>query len=290
MIFSMTGYGKSVVERNGITVEVEVKTVNSRFLDLSLRLPRSLSSRELEIREMIRKKIKRGKVILNVFINRDDVAENLNLDLNLLDGVLEVLNSIKERADLKQEITLDHILSFQSLFQNEKPEEDEEEFELTKEALENALEDLKKMRLAEGESLSKDLMQRVDNVEKHLQEIENLAQDSVKEYFEKLVERATKLFAELQNDEEKLNSELALLAEKSDITEECVRLHSHIKMFRQTINDGDGAGRRLNFILQEMNREANTINSKTVSTEIVKLGIQIKEELEKIREQIQNVE
>ncbi len=290
MILSMTGYGKSVVERNGISVEVEIKTLNSRFLDLSVRLPRSLSSKELKIRDIIRSKIKRGKVILNVFVNKDSIPENFNIEPGTLDGILNMLEQIRERAKIKEDITLDNILAFQSLFENEELVEDEEEFEITKEALDNAIRDLIAMREEEGKSLGKDLLERISQIESLLSKIEESEEATITEHFNKLVERAKKLFEDLQNDTERLNTELALLTEKSDITEECVRLRSHIKMFRETLNNEKEAGKRLNFILQEMNREVNTINSKTVSTEIVQTGIKLKEELEKIREQIQNVE
>lgn len=290
MILSMTGYGKSVVEKDGFSIEAEIKTLNSRFLDLSVRLPRSLSSKELEIREAVRKKIKRGKVVLNIFVNKLNAAEELNIDWQALDGVVKTLEKIKEKAAPDDGISLENILAFQSYFQNDKPEEDEKEFEITMEALENAVADLIDMRKREGKTLEKDLLGRIKNIEERLTEVERLDKIAIQEHFAKLIERAKNLYADFANDPERLNSELALLTEKSDITEECVRLRSHIKMFRETLNDDNEAGRRLNFILQEMNREANTINSKTVSTEIVQIGIGIKEELEKIREQIQNVE
>ena len=290
MILSMTGYGKSVVEKDGFSIEAEIKTLNSRFLDLSVRLPRSLSSKELEIREVVRKKIKRGKVVLNIFVNKLNAAEELNIDWQALDGVVKTLEKIKEKAAPDDGISLENILAFQSYFQNDKPEEDEKEFEITMEALENAVADLIDMRKREGKTLEKDLLGRIKNIEERLTEVERLDKIAIQEHFAKLIERAENLYADFANDPERLNSELALLTEKSDITEECVRLRSHIKMFRETLNDDNEAGRRLNFILQEMNREANTINSKTVSTEIVQIGIGIKEELEKIREQIQNVE
>lgn len=290
MILSMTGYGKSVVEKDGFSIEAEIKTLNSRFLDLSVRLPRSLSSKELEIREAVRRKIKRGKVVLNIFVNKLNAAEELNIDWQALNGVVKTLEKIKEKAAPDAGISLENILAFQSYFQNDKPEEDEKEFEITMEALENAVADLIDMRKREGKTLEKDLLGRIKNIEERLTEVERLDKIAIQEHFAKLIERAKNLYADFANDPERLNSELALLTEKSDITEECVRLRSHIQMFRETLNDDNEAGRRLNFILQEMNREANTINSKTVSTEIVQIGIGIKEELEKIREQIQNVE
>ena len=146
------------------------------------------------------------------------------------------------------------------------------------------------MRDAEGTELEKDLRKRIELIEAALTKIENRSQQSVKEYFDKVVERAKSLVSEFTNNQDRLNMELALLAERSDVTEESVRLRSHVKMFLETLQKSEDAGRRLNFILQEMNREANTINSKSVSSEISHNGIIIKEEIEKIREQIQNIE
>ena len=165
-----------------------------------------------------------------------------------------------------------------------------EEFGLVVEAIDSAIDNLNTMREAEGRELEKDLWKRVQIIEDALNKIENVSDESVKTYFEKIKEKAKQLVAELSNNHDRLNMELALIAERADVTEECVRLRSHIKMFIDTVAKSEDAGRKLNFIVQEMNREANTINSKSVSSEISHNGISIKEEIEKIREQIQNIE
>ena len=165
-----------------------------------------------------------------------------------------------------------------------------EEFEIVIEAIDSAVNELNKMREAEGKELEKDLRKRVLIIDEALSKIENSSEESIKNYFEKIKEKAKQLVADLSNNQDRLNMELALIAERADVTEECVRLRSHIKMFLDTISKSEDAGRKLNFIVQEMNREANTINSKSVSSEISHNGISIKEEIEKIREQIQNIE
>jgi uncharacterized protein (TIGR00255 family) len=255
-----------------------------------VRLPRSLSSKELEIRDIVRSKIKRGKVILNIFIDRQVSPDTLNFNMEAVGVVADLLKEMKAKAQIDKDITLQDILSFSDFLKQDKTEENPLEYELTRQALDVALQDLIRMRLKEGEELKKDLLKRVATVEEYLNKIEKLRQESVVDYFAKLKERTEKLFSDYKFDEDRLATELALLTEKADITEECVRLKSHIKMFLDVLQNGKEAGRKLNFILQEMNRETNTINSKTVSTEISQIGIGIKEELEKLREQIQNVE
>lgn len=291
MIYSMTGFGKATSEENGRIVEIEVKSLNSRHLDLSVRMPKDFYSKELEIREIIRKKIKRGKVSVFVNITRNaESFENFNLDENALVYVSKLLKKISEVSGIRKEIDLKDVLEFQSMFLTENISGENSEFELLKKTLDIALDELVEMRISEGSALKAELEKRLEIIEDRLSEIEEKAKSSVKEYFDILIERAKQLYDKLLNSEERLYAELALMTERMDITEECVRLRSHIDMFRSTLNDNSEAGRRLNFIVQEMNREVNTINSKTVSTEISQLGILIKEEIEKIREQIQNIE
>ncbi len=291
MIYSMTGFGKASLEENGRTVEIEVRSLNSRHLDLSIRLPKDFYSKELEVREIVRKNLTRGKV--SVFVNFSRNGEefsNFDLDETGLKAVSSLLKKMKEIAGIDSPITISELLEFQTMFLNENSEGEEAEFELIKKALQMALDDLLEMRKTEGKNLETELNSRLNIIEENLVKIEKTKNASVKEYFNAIVERASQLFDKLSKDEDRLYTELALLAEKADITEECVRLRSHIDMFRQTLKGNSEAGRRLNFIVQEMNREINTINSKTVSTEISQLGILIKEEIEKIREQIQNIE
>ncbi len=291
MISSMTGFGKGTATVGNLVAEAEIKSFNSRFLDFSIRIPRKIANREFEIRNLIKKEIKRGKLNLTVQIKREGVDEDfVSISPSDLNNTLGLIRQIKDTAKIKDEITLTHILSFQNSFLNEEENDSEDEFKVASEAIVLAIAELKKMRLEEGHELSEDLRLRVSNIETTALKIEKYSRESVSEYFKKLRERAKQLTEDIVEYEDRLNAELALLAEKYDVTEEFVRLKSHIKLFLDTINNSDEAGRRLNFITQEMNREVNTINSKTVSSEIAHDGIYLKEEIEKIREQIQNIE
>lgn len=291
MITSMTGYGKCLIKNGELSVEVEIKSLNNRYLDLSLRLPRFLSAKELEIREKVKNRIKRGKVYLSVVVRKGEVEEKFNdVDPAAVKFAVKILKDIRKTAGLKDKIKLSDILQFQNLFFKEEDEEAGQEMTLIENAIDGAVDEMNKMRVAEGSELEKDIRKRIGFIEEALIQIERLKEEDLKTYFEKLKERAKQLVADLTDNEQRLMTELALLSERYDVTEECVRLRSHIKIFLETLNSTDDIGRRLNFILQEMNREANTINSKSVSSVISHAGISIKEEIEKIREQIQNIE
>jgi uncharacterized protein (TIGR00255 family) len=291
MIQSMTGYGKASGNSNNSVFEVEIKSVNSRFLDVSVRLPKTLLSNEIALRNLIKQKINRGKVSLNINLTKDGVDSGIqNIDRKNLSSAIDILNTIREEAKINVDIQLSDLLSFPYLFVSDSSELSESEFELIKKALFEAIEKLKKMRFAEGQELIKDLKKRIEKVSILNSEISTLGRSSIESYFSKLKERAAKLFEGLASNTDRLNLELALLVEKYDITEESVRLESHLKQFLDTLKNGNEAGKKLNFIVQEMNREANTISNKSVSLDITNKGLLIKEEIEKIREQIQNIE
>jgi len=291
MIESMTGYGISSLLMNRFTIEAEIKSINSRFLDISLRLPRSLNDKEIEIRNLIKQNINRGKVTLNVYLKKDGVENGIpSYDENTLKGIASLLRKIKADSELKEEIQLADILSFYSVLFNDSSEYSDEEYELTKSVVLDAIKKLKIMRVEEGEQLINDLLNRVNKIEKLVDEIEVLGRESVVNYFQKLKDRAKELVENLSDYSDRLAVELALLSEKYDITEETVRLKSHINQFKQTLKSDFEVGKKLNFVVQEMNREANTINNKSVSLEVSNRGLIIKEELEKIREQVQNIE
>ncbi|MBI1938501.1 MAG: YicC family protein [Ignavibacteriales bacterium] len=291
MISSMTGYGKGLVNESDITVEVEIKSLNNRFLDLSLRLPKFLSAREFEVRERVRNKVKRGKIYLSVAIRKGELEDRFNeVDPSAVKAAMKVLKDIRKAAGLKNKITMNDVLAFQNMFFKEDDEKAGEDMVLVEKAIDLAIEEMNKMRAAEGKELEKDIRKRISLIETAAAQIESMKEESIKNYFEKFKEKAKQLVADLTDNETRLTTELALLSERYDVTEECVRLRSHIKMFLNTLDNSDDAGRRLNFILQEMNREANTINSKSISSDISHHGIFIKEEIEKIREQIQNIE
>lgn len=291
MISSMTGYGKGLAQEGDLSVEVEIKSLNNRYLDLSLRLPRFLSAKELEIREKVKNKIKRGKVYLSITVRRGELEEKFSeVDSDAVKYAVKVLKDIRKSAGLKDKLKLTDVLQFQNMFFKEDDKQAGEEMPLVEKAIDIAVDAMNNMRETEGKELEKDIRKRLNLIKEALVEIENRKGEDLKTYFEKLKERAAQLISELADNEQRLMTELALLSERYDVTEECVRLRSHLKMFADALDKADDVGRKLNFILQEMNREANTINSKSVSSEISHAGISIKEEIEKIREQIQNIE
>ena len=291
MIYSMTGYGKGLAESPKIKVEVETKSVNSRYLDIILKTPSSLINKEYEIREQIKSKISRGKLTVLIQIKSNNSAEEIiSVNNDKLKGYLSLIKQLKKTAKINEKIKLEHLLYNKELFEGNDLDLSEEEFEVIKKAINAALDALLKMKLNEGKELVKDLRKRIEIIEKKLAEIEAETLTSVKEYYQKLKDKVKLIVDDAKFDNDRLELELAIIADKADITEECVRLKSHIKFFSESIEKDDEPGRKLNFLCQEMNRETNTISSKTISTSITHNTVLIKEEIEKIREQIQNIE
>lgn len=291
MILSMTGYGKGIVESGNYTIEAEIKSLNSRYFELSIRLPRNIAYREFEIREKVKKRISRGKVFFSVSINSDSALNSkFQLSKEGLKESVAILKEIKKQTKIKDKISLERILTLKELFLKSEENGSDDNFELVEKALNLAIDEFEKMKKQEGKELEKDLRKRLILIKNSVTDVENRNPDAIKAYFDKLKQKARDLTSDLIDNPDRLNMELALLSEKYDVTEECVRLRSHLKLFEDALDNADEPGRKLNFISQEINREANTINSKSVTSEISHLGIQIKEELEKIREQIQNIE
>ncbi len=291
MVYSMTGFGKASTLEDELTVNVEVKSLNSRFLDLSVKTPRILSDKELEFRNIVKKKVNRGKVLLTVYIERSGSNNNIaKVEEDKLISLIQTLNQVKDKAGISEEISMENILNFQDVIFADTFDDNSKEFEASCKAIELALDNLNKMRADEGKALVEDLKQRVRLIEERIRKIETTQRDVVTEHHDKLITRAKELLTDLDQYDDRLKLELALLAEKYDVAEECTRLKSHADQFNNALSDGKEVGRRLNFLTQEMNREANTINSKSISSDITYLGIGIKEELERIREQIQNIE
>jgi len=287
----MTGYGKGYVEENDLSAEAEIKSLNNRYLDLSLRLPKFLAAKEFEIREKVKTRIKRGKIYLAVTVRRGEFEEKFNeVDPASVKLAMKVLKDIRKASGLKNKISFSDLMVFQNLFFKEDEEQAGAEMPLVEKAIDIAIDDMNRMREAEGRELEKDVRKRIKHIEEVVTKIERIKQESLENYFARFKEKANQLVSDLIDNEQRLITELAILSERYDVTEECVRLRSHLKMFIDTLDKSDDAGRRLNFILQEMNREANTINSKALASDISHSGIYIKEEIEKIREQIQNIE
>lgn len=293
MIISMTGFGRGEATGEGISAIVEVKSVNNRFLEVSPRMPRDYSGFEGELREVIRKELVRGKVNVNVTVIRSDGSgTGLAVDVERAAAYKELLNDIRKAAKIKEVVSLSHILAFRDeLFNRESDEETQRrEWTVIVEAVREALRNLSEMRKKEGKELAQDMLNRVDAIDKKVNSIENHSREQVPQERKRLRERIARLFENEEIDEHRLEMEIVLLADKLDVTEECVRWRSHSKFFREAVRDKEAAGRRLNFLLQEMLREINTMGSKSNDTQIVRLVVEAKEELEKIREQVQNIE
>lgn len=292
MIASMTGYGRGEASGRGITVAVELRSVNSRFLEVTTRLPRSLSLRENEIKEHIRKKITRGKINLLATVEHGNNG-NLPLKINVsaAKAYYRLLNELRKSVRLKENVKLDHLLRFSEVIEAQEIENtDEQEWGILMKALDAALADFTRMRLGEGAELRKDFHVRIGLLEQTLDRIERLSKQQIPVERERLRERIKLILDNDHVDEGRLEMELALMADRLDVTEECVRFRSHNKFFVEAMENDEAAGRKLNFLVQEMNREANTIGSKSSASEIAHLVVAVKEELEKIREQLQNVE
>jgi len=291
MAYSMTGYGKGIAENKSLIVEAEVKSVNSRYLDIALKLSSFLMNKEYELRELIKSKIKRGKISVLITIKKNgNSVNNVSINKENLKNYLSSIKEIKKTAKINEKIKLEHLLINKEFFESGDSELYEKEFALIKKAITSALNNLIKMKKNEGKELAKDLIKRIQIIEEKLDEIEKGSGDSVNEYFNKLKEKVKLLLEDVNIDEDRLKMELAIIADKAEITEECVRLRSHIKFFMDSLEKDEEPGRKLNFLCQEMNRETNTISSKTISTSITHSTVLIKEEIEKIREQIQNIE
>ncbi|MDZ7626126.1 MAG: YicC/YloC family endoribonuclease [Ignavibacteriaceae bacterium] len=291
MIYSMTGYGKGSIAKNKTSAEVEVKSVNSRFFEVSLKLPSILFPYDYEIREFIKTKLQRGKVSVVIHFKKDGVENGfITIDENKLSNHLSLIKKIKKAASIKDEIKLEHLLSSKEIFTSQDAELSKAEFDIVKSALNKALDKLILMKKKEGAELSRDLSARIENILSNVTIIETEFRKSINEYHNKLKQRIQELTGNVEVNEDRLNLELALIADRADITEECVRLRSHLKFFKETLKNEKEPGKKLNFLCQEMNRETNTISSKSISTSIIHSSVLMKEEIEKIREQIQNIE
>lgn len=295
MLESMTGFGSAECVRDGVHVFAEVRSVNNRFAEISIKLPRQFSSYELEARDQVRSCLQRGKVSVFVQIKQDEEKQiPVTVNREKTRAVRELLDIIRDEADIKSPPGLDHILRFSEVFDSDNTllEKTEQIWPLVKETLHQAIEGMKKMRLQEGEELARDCMERIASINTALDEVQVLSQDNLAVVRQRLAEKITVLAGnDVAYSKERLEMEIVLLSDKLDITEECTRFASHNKFFiDEMMNSENGSGRKLNFLLQEQLREANTIASKSQNADISQIIVHVKEELEKIREQLQNIE
>ncbi|MEX1211472.1 MAG: YicC/YloC family endoribonuclease [Balneolaceae bacterium] len=293
MIRSMTGFGRGHAQTNRVEVTVEIKTLNSRYLDLTVRMPNAFSDKENLFKAIIQPYLDRGKVTLSVNVDRSR-SENGSLSVRpeKIKAYGKLLEEARQLSGISQPVTIRDLLQFGDLFQreNEDPEILEETWALIEQASIEALVALRTMREKEGAELGSELRSQIDEIETHLGRITDLTSDRAPELLEQYRERISRLVEDDKIDADRLEMEVAILIDKMDIQEEIIRLQSHVKYFREALEQDQAIGRRLNFLSQEINRELNTIGSKANHPEISHRVVHAKENLEQIREQVQNVE
>lgn len=293
MIISMTGFGRGEASENGIRVTVEIKTLNSRYLDISTRLPQTINDKELILKELIQQKVKRGKVNMLVYVDKTETGQpDITFSPEMVKSYGNMLEQLKSVANITEPILLNDIMNFEDIFV--KQPEDEATIKktwlLTKKASEKALKMVVRMRQREGGQLKNELKSLIDGVAGQLDDVIHLSQERAPQAMQRMKERLSNLLDDDNIDPERLEQEIAILVDKMDIQEEVIRLKSHLKFFHEALESDDSVGRRLNFLSQEINRELNTIGSKANDSEISHLVVYAKEKLEQIREQVQNIE
>lgn len=289
----MTGFGHGQFSSENFSVAVEIKTVNNRFLDVNLRLPNELQALEAQLKRLITSRLSRGRI--DVYVNTEqtgDIAYELNRPL--ISGYLAALEEMRAEFSLSGEPDLNVIARLPNVLQTKKEEVSDNSSQAVEKACLAALDELEAMRTVEGETLKIELNQRINQIENYLPTVESESASVAEEYSQRLTKRIENLLkksdAQIDLDQARLAQEVAYLADKSDISEEISRLKSHLEQYRAIMNETAEVGKKLDFLTQELNREVNTIASKTNNMTVKESALAMKAEIEKIREQIQNVE
>lgn len=292
MVKSMTGYGRHESVLHGRTLVIELKSVNNRYLDCNVRLPRVYICAEDGVQRRVKAAISRGKVDVYVNIeNNTEEAVSVTLNQPVAAGYMEALRTMADTFGLESNVSIDLLAKFPDVFKVDKVPEDLEELTADIHAVtEEALRDFDAMRSREGEKLEADLLGRLVTLENFTHQVEQRSPQTVADYRAQLTAKLQEVLADRQLDESRVLTEAAIFADKVAVDEETVRLHSHIAQFREMLAGGSPIGRKLDFLIQEMNRETNTIGSKCNNLEISTIVVNMKAEIEKIREQVQNIE
>lgn len=290
MVISMTGYGRATSENDFIKVLVEIKTVNHRFCEYHIRMPRQLMFLEDKIKKKANEYIRRGRGEIFITIEGEGfVNKRLKLDWGMADQFFELMDQVKDKYNIQSEVTLQDFLQLESIISEEETMENDEIEGMIISALTGALENVKVMRVLEGNELANDLQEQLNKLQKIAENVKQYAPSVVSSYKERLTQKLTELTDGLM-DESRLVTEAAIFADKCDINEELTRLESHCLQFSETLKQHEPIGRKLDFLVQEMNREVNTIGSKGNDSFITKEVVEMKSLLEKMKEQVQNIE
>ena len=292
MIRSMTGYGRALEVIDSMSITAEIKSVNHRYFEFSSRTPRTYGFLDEKLKSYVQSKVSRGKIECYIFIESLE-AEDCTVEINhsLASGYIKALSELSERYGLENDTTVTSVAKYHDIFSIHKEEADEERiWQAVKTVLDKAILSFVSMREAEGEKLKNDILSRCDTILEKVAFIEERSPETVKEYNEKLLERMKNVLGDVHVDEQRLLTEAAIYADKIAVAEETVRLRSHISQMHEFMKSEAAIGKKMDFLIQEFNREANTIGSKAQDVEIAKRVIDIKAEIEKIREQVQNIE
>lgn len=291
MIKSMTGYGRANVSKNEREYQIEIKSVNHRYLDVSVKMPRQLSYLEETIKKEISSKVKRGKIdVFVTFENNSAEGKEIKINTELAKAYIDELKKLAEKENILADIQVTDISKYPDVLNIQNSQDDETIKEEVIETIKNATENLVQMREVEGTKISEDLTERLDKIQLKINEISKLSTGLIEEYVVKLEERIKEILKNQEVDKSRLAQEVVIYADKCSIEEEVTRLNSHISQFKALLNSNETIGKKLDFIVQEMNRETNTIGSKANKLEITNGVIDIKTEIENIREQVQNIE
>lgn len=292
MIKSMTGFGRSEISEGQRKISVEMKSVNHRYLEAGIKMPKKLNVFEARIRDVLKQYANRGKI--DIFISYEDLTENkimLKYNSDIAAEYMDIFNKMAEQFDIKNDVTIAGLSRYPEVITMEDiPVDEDELWHFIEKAVRQACEQFVNARITEGENLKKDLLDKLDNMAEVVAFIENRSPKIMKEYRNKLENKVAELLNDTTIDENRIATEVIIYADKICVDEETVRLKSHIDHAKKCLSEDGGIGRKLDFIAQEMNREANTILSKANDIEISNKAIELKTEIEKVREQIQNIE
>lgn len=291
MIKSMTGYGRGNISKNEREYQIEIKSVNHRYLDISVKMPRQLSYLEDAVKKEISSRVKRGKIDVFITFNNNSLeGRTIKINTELAHAYIEELKKLAGKENILSDIQVTEISKYPDVLNIQNEQDDDKIKEEVIEVLNVAIDNFISMRQAEGSKISEDLIKRLDYIQIKVNEISKLSTGLIEEYVVKLEARIKEILKNQEIDKQRLAQEVVIYADKCSVEEEITRLNSHIIQFKNLLNSDEAVGKKLDFIVQEMNRETNTIGSKANNLDITNRVIDLKTQIENIREQIQNIE